>query len=174
MRSRILGFGVRNIAQGIRNPFNDWTNPESKFHWQRLQSSIWNPESMACNPESKTVLDSLTWTYTTSFPGSLSRSVGTGKREPWERGWNLQTPAATIRFTYLIEKVYNSLFMFFFTLWHKLAFVPGNSNVTLHFGDWRGAASLRHRNRPEITVLMCVGKTEAIPGMVFQGHPTRI
>ena len=42
----ILGLGIRNTAQGIRNPTND-CNPESKFHWQRLESSIWNPESSA-------------------------------------------------------------------------------------------------------------------------------
>ena len=35
----ILGFGIRNTSQAIRNPTNDW-NPESKFHWQRLESSI--------------------------------------------------------------------------------------------------------------------------------------
>ena len=27
---KILGFGIRTTAQGIRNPTNDW-NPESKF-----------------------------------------------------------------------------------------------------------------------------------------------
>ena len=43
---KILGFGIRTTAQGIRNPTNDW-NPESKFRWQRLESSIWNPESTA-------------------------------------------------------------------------------------------------------------------------------
>ena len=37
MESGILGFGIRNTAQGIRNPNNEW------------------------NPESKTVLDFLTW-----------------------------------------------------------------------------------------------------------------
>ena len=42
----ILGFGIRNIAQGIRNLTNDW-NPESKFYWKILESSIWNPESWA-------------------------------------------------------------------------------------------------------------------------------
>ena len=42
----IPGFGIRNTALGIRNPTNDW-NPESKFHWQRLESSTWNPESTA-------------------------------------------------------------------------------------------------------------------------------
>ena len=37
----ILGFGIRNTAQGIRNPANDW-NPESKFYWQtRLKSRIY-------------------------------------------------------------------------------------------------------------------------------------
>ena len=58
VESGILGFGIRNTAQGIRNPTNDW-NPDSKFHWERLGSSSWNPESTAWNPESKTVLDSL-------------------------------------------------------------------------------------------------------------------
>ena len=33
----------------------------TKFRWQRLESSTWNPESTAWNPESKTVLDSLIW-----------------------------------------------------------------------------------------------------------------
>ena len=48
-KSEILGFGIRNTAQGIRNPINDW-NPIFK------------------NPESKNVLDSLIWsdTYTLS------------------------------------------------------------------------------------------------------------
>ena len=32
VESGILGFGIRNIAQGIRNPSNDWTDPESQFH----------------------------------------------------------------------------------------------------------------------------------------------
>ena len=39
-----MGFGIRTSVQGIRNPTNDW-----------------NPEFTAWNPESKTVLDSLTW-----------------------------------------------------------------------------------------------------------------
>ena len=29
--SGILGFGIRNSAQGIWNPTDDW-NPESQFH----------------------------------------------------------------------------------------------------------------------------------------------
>ena len=33
----ILGFGIRNTAQGIWNPANNW-NPESKFHWRRIQN----------------------------------------------------------------------------------------------------------------------------------------
>ena len=32
-------------------------------HWQRLEFSTWNPESMAGNPESKTVLDSLSLNF---------------------------------------------------------------------------------------------------------------
>ena len=55
----IFSCGIRNTAQGTRNPTNDW-NPESKFHWQRLKSSTWNPESTAWNPESRTMLDPLT------------------------------------------------------------------------------------------------------------------
>ena len=51
--SAILGFGIRNPSKDL--------NPESKFHWQRLESSTWNPEFTAWNLESKTVLDSLTW-----------------------------------------------------------------------------------------------------------------
>ena len=41
VESGILGFVIRNSAQGIRNPSND-SNPES---------STWNPESQAWNPE---------------------------------------------------------------------------------------------------------------------------
>ena len=43
-----------NSEFNSRNPkphyINAW-NPESKFHWQILESSIWNPESTAWNPE---------------------------------------------------------------------------------------------------------------------------
>ena len=31
VESGILGYGIRNSAQGIRNPAKDW-DPESKFH----------------------------------------------------------------------------------------------------------------------------------------------
>ena len=76
IESDILGFGMRNTAQGIRNPTNDW-NPESKFYWQILKSSTWNRESTAWNPESKTVLDSPTWieAIIAGFRGSLSKFV---------------------------------------------------------------------------------------------------
>ena len=53
VESTILGLGIRNPSKDL--------NPEPKCHWQRLESSTWNPEFMAWNPESKTVLDSLTW-----------------------------------------------------------------------------------------------------------------
>ena len=39
VESGILGLGIRNTAQGIRNPTNDW-NTKSKFHWQKLESEI--------------------------------------------------------------------------------------------------------------------------------------
>ena len=42
MECGILGFGIRNTTQEVRNPTNDW-NPESKFYWQILESSTWNP-----------------------------------------------------------------------------------------------------------------------------------
>ena len=45
--SGILVFGIRNTAQGILNPPNDW-NQESKFHSQRIRNSVpgvWNPKS---------------------------------------------------------------------------------------------------------------------------------
>ena len=48
VKSGILGFGIRNTAQGIRNPSND-CNPESKFHWNPGPK---NPKSTACNPQS--------------------------------------------------------------------------------------------------------------------------
>ena len=53
------GFGVRSAAQGIRNPTNDW-NPEPNFHWQRLESSTWNPKSTGV--ESR-IQDSLAFPY---------------------------------------------------------------------------------------------------------------
>ena len=56
----ILGFGVRSTAQRIQNVTSNW-NWESQFHWQRLESSTRNPESVTWNLESQTIVDSLTW-----------------------------------------------------------------------------------------------------------------
>ena len=56
VKSGILGFRIRNTAQGIRNLINDW-NLESTFQRQRLESSSWNPESRAWNPDPR-----LSWT----------------------------------------------------------------------------------------------------------------
>ena len=63
--------GIRkNFTCGIRTPgfWNPESHyqlesgyPESKFYWQILESSNCNPESTTWSPESKTVLDSLTW-----------------------------------------------------------------------------------------------------------------
>ena len=58
-KSLLSSCGIWNTAQGIRNLTND-CNPESTVHWQRPQSTTWNLESTAWNPESKTALDSLT------------------------------------------------------------------------------------------------------------------
>ena len=58
VKSGILGFGNRNIAQRIRSPTNDW-NPESNFRRQRIRKQgnfcWWNPESskfLLSKPES--------------------------------------------------------------------------------------------------------------------------
>ena len=71
---------IRNPVPGTRNRYKD-LNPESKFHWHRLESSTWNPGSTAWNPESKTVLDSLTWgrdgSQLTIFSATQRCSVGT-------------------------------------------------------------------------------------------------
>ena len=44
VESGILGLGIQNIAQGIRNPTKLW-NPVSKFHWQD-----WNAAPGTRNP----------------------------------------------------------------------------------------------------------------------------
>ena len=50
---------------------HNW-NLRSKFHWQRQESSTWNPESTAWDPEFKTFLDSLHWAiyffFESTFP----------------------------------------------------------------------------------------------------------
>ena len=51
VESAIFSFEIQNTAQEIRNPTKDW-NTGSNFHLQRLESTAWNPES-------KTVLNSL-------------------------------------------------------------------------------------------------------------------
>ena len=60
VESGILSFGIRNTLQRIRIPINYW-NSESKFHWQRLESSTWNPESR--------IQDCLGFSYMRSLPG---------------------------------------------------------------------------------------------------------
>ena len=77
---------AENFVSGTRSP-GLW-NLEShfrigskiKFHWQRLESSTWDPESTSLYPESKTVLDSLPSapeTFHAWFPVSVKTSVGT-------------------------------------------------------------------------------------------------
>ena len=56
MESEILGFGILNTAQGIRNPTNHW-NPEFQVPMiKNPESSTWDSESTVWNPESKTLL----------------------------------------------------------------------------------------------------------------------
>ena len=51
----------KDLTLGYRLSAFEQLGPESKFHWQRLGSSAWNPESTVWNPESKSLLDSLPW-----------------------------------------------------------------------------------------------------------------
>ena len=57
MESELLDFGIRNTAQGIRNPTN---NLESRIQVPLTETGIEYPESTLWNPQSKTLLDSLT------------------------------------------------------------------------------------------------------------------
>ena len=52
---KIFACGIRNTAQGTRNPTNDCNLEDFPVPLIR------NPKSTAWNPESKTVLDSLIW-----------------------------------------------------------------------------------------------------------------
>ena len=60
VESHILGFGIRNTAQGIRNP-TDNCNLDPSSTDKDWNPPPGNPESTKWNPESKTVLDSLAW-----------------------------------------------------------------------------------------------------------------
>ena len=59
-KPEILGFGMRNSPQWIRNPADDWNPKSLKFHWQRIRNpvpGIWNPQRGIQNPR----LSYLTW-----------------------------------------------------------------------------------------------------------------
>ena len=50
----IFACGIRNEAQGIRIPTKDWNQKSNpRFYLKRLESSVWNQESTAWNPESE-------------------------------------------------------------------------------------------------------------------------
>ena len=52
VESGILGFGIRNSAQGIQNPATSW-NLEFKFNWQQIRNpapGIQNPQRRIQNP----------------------------------------------------------------------------------------------------------------------------
>ena len=65
---------------------NDW-NRDSKFHWQRLESSTRNPESTALNPESKAVLEPFTWGESEVLPARPPFSIW-AKHSSLHRGLN--------------------------------------------------------------------------------------
>ena len=66
VESGILGFGVRNTAEEFGIPLaTGIQNASSANKGWNLVSGIRNPESMTWNPESETVLDSLTWSEMT-------------------------------------------------------------------------------------------------------------
>ena len=85
LESAILGFGIRNTVQGIWNRTNDW-NSESKFYWQRLESSTWNSQSTAWNPESKIVPDSLKWGETLHIDKNWDNRAQ--NKEVWPHEWD--------------------------------------------------------------------------------------
>ena len=62
VESGILGFGIQNTAQEIRNPANFWIRNQISIDkdWNPV-IGIWDPWCGIQNPESKTALDSLTW-----------------------------------------------------------------------------------------------------------------
>ena len=57
---RDQGYGIQKRDQVLRNLTKEW-NPESKCHWKSLESSTRKQQSTQWDPESKTVLYSLTW-----------------------------------------------------------------------------------------------------------------
>ena len=85
VKSGILGFGNRNIAQRIRSPTND-CNPESNFRWQRIRKQgnlcWWNPESskfLLWKPES--------WALELKESG-ISLTIGIRNSSSTNREWN--------------------------------------------------------------------------------------
>ena len=85
VKSGILGFGNRNIAQRIRSPTNDW-NPESNFRRQRIRKQgkfcWWNPESskfLLSKPES--------WALELKESG-ISLTIGIQNSSSTNREWN--------------------------------------------------------------------------------------
>ena len=65
LASGILGFGIRNTAQRIRNPSSSQSRIQLLL--KKTGNGYWYLESTAWNPESKTVLDSLIWGDRYSF-----------------------------------------------------------------------------------------------------------
>ena len=117
VESGILGFGIRDTAQEIRNPTNDW-NPESKFHSLEIRnpvrgirnpdnlscgirnSGLWNPEYSSRNPESHERLESGIQVPMTKNPEST----------PWNRHQETVLDSPRIGLLYLEQKSRRILF----------------------------------------------------------------
>ena len=65
--------GIWNTAQRIRNPTSDW-NPESRFHWQRVESSTCNPESVTWNCHRFPYMGRCSW-YHVYVPSSTVNGI---------------------------------------------------------------------------------------------------
>ena len=59
VKSKILGFGICDSTQGIRNPADSWNPDESSIFDRYSEKQYLECGSTAWNPESPTVLDSL-------------------------------------------------------------------------------------------------------------------
>ena len=59
VKSKILGFGICDSTQRIRNPADSWNPDESSIFDRYSEKQYLECGSTAWNPESKTVLDSI-------------------------------------------------------------------------------------------------------------------
>ena len=75
----ILGTGIRNTAQGIRNPSYDW-NPESQFQWRRFR-----------RPKSTALKSLQRWSLTSNIGGHIGREKNSRNRSKIAKIWFLSS-----------------------------------------------------------------------------------